>query len=737
MSGWCRQHSSISRPATRRGPRSCSRKRSTRHRPVASGPASSSSAARTPGSTSTGSERCASGQLPRRRATTSLSPGLASTLPGSPSIGAISAALRTTPPSQCGTRRPSLSSRQRPGTGETRPGTRMTRTRSSWRRGAYSHTTTSSSTRPWSRRTEAMSVHPGCHRVSGVDRRARRGRAAAGRARAEGSEARPPVGDRNGRALPRPRPGRQGGWDVPAALEALGPGTTETTSACASPSRSSARCWSKGRLPEGRNGGGPRARRFSRHSRSSAPSARRSGRSVRGRRPREAAAAYVRSRRAHAERATDRRARRRRQDEQGGRRHPGRRRPHRRGRPDPDLPQAGVRSRTELARKLAARAKCYGPAMAQAESDVVGREAELQVLAGFLDRSSALPGAFLLEGEAGIGKTTLWRRGIELASARSYRVLSCSPSGSETQLSFAGLGDLLEDVLEDVLAPLPEPQRRALAVALLLEEPDGPPPDQLAVGRAFLGALRALAHDNHVALAVDDIQWLDRSSALVLEFALRRLREERVAALFGLRSSHGQAALGLERALPEGRLQRLAVRSAQSRRYPSPAERAVRTRALASEAAPAPRALGWQSILRPRAWARVRARDHRARSRRVSPGDTRDARRGEARGSSSQDTYRPARRIGLGAADPRARQPRGRRDREQWLEAALEAHVIELDENRIRFSHPLLSSAVYGTASAAEKRALHRRLAGLVADPEDRARHMALATDGARRRGRS
>ena len=197
--------------------------------------------------------------------------------------------------------------------------------------------------------------------------------------------------------------------------------------------------------------------------------------------------------------------------------------------------------------------------MAQAESEVVGREADLRALTGFLDRSSALPGAFLLEGEAGIGKTTLWRRGIELASQRSYRVLACSPSGSETQLSFAGLGDLLEDVLEDVLTPLPEPQRRALAIALLLEESDGPPPDQLAVARAFLGALRALAHDNHVALAVDDVQWLDPSSAFVLEFALRRLREERVAALFGLRSSQDRAALGLERALPEGRLQRLVV----------------------------------------------------------------------------------------------------------------------------------------------------------------------------------
>ena len=171
--------------------------------------------------------------------------------------------------------------------------------------------------------------------------------------------------------------------------------------------------------------------------------------------------------------------------------------------------------------------------MAHVEGEVVGREAELEALAAFLDGSSDIPGAFLLEGEAGIGKTTLWRRGIELAAARSYRVLSCGPSGSETQLSFAGLGDLLRDVLDEVLTPLPEPQRRALAIALLLEDTNGPPPDQLAVALAFLGALRALALHSQVVVAVDDVQWLDRSSAFVLEFALRRLREERVVALFG------------------------------------------------------------------------------------------------------------------------------------------------------------------------------------------------------------
>ena len=125
--------------------------------------------------------------------------------------------------------------------------------------------------------------------------------------------------------------------------------------------------------------------------------------------------------------------------------------------------------------------------MDSSDRDVVGREVEIAALNDFLERPPNLPGVLLLEGEAGIGKTTLWRRGVELASERSYRVLSCSPSGSEAQLSFVALGDLLEDTVDEVLGVLPTPQANALAVALLVSESDGPPPDQRAIALAFLG----------------------------------------------------------------------------------------------------------------------------------------------------------------------------------------------------------------------------------------------------------
>src|SRR5262249_14266739 len=115
-------------------------------------------------------------------------------------------------------------------------------------------------------------------------------------------------------------------------------------------------------------------------------------------------------------------------------------------------------------------------------TEIVGREGELAGILDFLAGSA--PGALLLEGDAGIGKATLWRARARLASVRGYTVLSCRPASHETPLSFAGLADLVAPVLDTLRADLPGPQRRALEVALLLRDPSGPPPDERAVGAA-------------------------------------------------------------------------------------------------------------------------------------------------------------------------------------------------------------------------------------------------------------
>jgi DNA polymerase III delta prime subunit len=166
---------------------------------------------------------------------------------------------------------------------------------------------------------------------------------------------------------------------------------------------------------------------------------------------------------------------------------------------------------------------------------VVGRAAELDVVDAFLASLDDGPARLLVEGEPGIGKTTVWQAASSRARERGYRILTSRPGPSETRLTFAGLGDFLSGVDDDALEALPAPQRRALRVALLRDDPDGPAPEQREVSTAFLGMLRALAAETSVLVAVDDLQWLDRPSRRVLEFAVRRLESERVGVLAAAR----------------------------------------------------------------------------------------------------------------------------------------------------------------------------------------------------------
>jgi hypothetical protein len=102
---------------------------------------------------------------------------------------------------------------------------------------------------------------------------------------------------------------------------------------------------------------------------------------------------------------------------------------------------------------------------------------------------------------------------------------------AEASLSFTGLSDLLASVFADVASSLAPLRRRALEVALLLAEPAEKAPDPHAIGLALLDVLRALAERGPVVVALDDVQWLDASSAGVLQIALRRLRSEPIGVL--------------------------------------------------------------------------------------------------------------------------------------------------------------------------------------------------------------
>ena len=196
--------------------------------------------------------------------------------------------------------------------------------------------------------------------------------------------------------------------------------------------------------------------------------------------------------------------------------------------------------------------------MAAAAPDrLIGRERELGEIESFLSRAG--PATLVLEGEPGIGKTAIWSAGVDAAVRQGLRVLRARPSESEAAFAFVALGDLLGDALTETLAALPAPQRRALETALLLGDPDLAPLDERAVAAAVLGALRVLAGAGPLLVAIDDLQWLDTSSAAALEFAVRRLRDEPLRLLLTRRLSAGHVSPELELAVGNERVERLDV----------------------------------------------------------------------------------------------------------------------------------------------------------------------------------
>jgi Cdc6-like AAA superfamily ATPase len=134
-------------------------------------------------------------------------------------------------------------------------------------------------------------------------------------------------------------------------------------------------------------------------------------------------------------------------------------------------------------------------------ADVVGRDAELRTTARFLDSLAGQPQALLLEGEPGIGKTTLWLAAVEQARQHGFRVLLCRPSAAEAQLSYASLADLLADVGDPVLESLPQPQRRAIDFVLLRADAEPAVADYRATGAALLSVVERLADEKPVLLA--------------------------------------------------------------------------------------------------------------------------------------------------------------------------------------------------------------------------------------------
>ena len=189
--------------------------------------------------------------------------------------------------------------------------------------------------------------------------------------------------------------------------------------------------------------------------------------------------------------------------------------------------------------------------MSGPSSTIVGRDHELHDVSAFLDRVEDGPGALVLEGSRGIGKTTLWLAGVGEAASRGYRVLQSRGAESEARLSYAALGDLLGEAPNALLAGMPTPLRQALDAALFRAEAPGGSVDQRAVSLSAAYALRALATDAPLIVAIDDLQWIDGPSTRVLSFVLRRLADERIGVLASVRHGSGSAGdpVDLDRAM--------------------------------------------------------------------------------------------------------------------------------------------------------------------------------------------
>ncbi|MBV9943148.1 MAG: AAA family ATPase [Solirubrobacterales bacterium] len=341
------------------------------------------------------------------------------------------------------------------------------------------------------------------------------------------------------------------------------------------------------------------------------------------------------------------------------------------------------------------------------------------MLAQARDGQSAV---LVVRGEPGIGKTALLRYAARQAAG--LRTAEVDGIQAEMELSFAGIHRLCAPIL-DRIEFLVEPQQHALRVAWGMASGDAP--DRFLVAVAVLNLLSATAEKRPLLCLVDDAQWLDAASLQALGFVARRLVAEPMAMIFSLREPITTQALdGLPQLSLQG-LDQLDARALLSRAAPGPLDDRVRDRIIA-ETGGNPLALIElsQTMSRseraggfaPPAGGDLVSQLQERYMRRISALPTTTQRlmllaAAEPLGDAAL-LWRAAERLSL---DPGALVP------------ATEAGLLDIDD-RVRFHHPLVRSAVYRAASIDERRRVHDALAE-VSDPElaaeRRAWHRALA----------
>jgi DNA-binding CsgD family transcriptional regulator len=345
---------------------------------------------------------------------------------------------------------------------------------------------------------------------------------------------------------------------------------------------------------------------------------------------------------------------------------------------------------------------------------LVGRAAELAQLHALIDAVRAGKGGTLVvAGLPGVGKSAL----LTAARPDDLRVLAVTGVQSEIDLPFAALTELLAPVTAGIDA-LPDVQRRALSAALSLG--DAQDVDRSAVLHATAELIKRLAAEEPLLLYIDDVQWLDPSSREVVGFIARRARRLGAGVLVA-RSLRGDPLDGWP-VLPTLTLDELARGDAL--------ELALATGVAPAVAEALVDALGGNPLALSQAPAEMTAAQRAGRAAlpaRLSAGERLHVAYG-ARVARLPEATRHALLL-AGASSDGASVP---------LAAALggmaafgpaeEDGLVTIDPQRVRFSHPVIRTAVYHGASPSARRDAHRELAAVLSEPE-RAWQLALAAE--------
>jgi DNA-binding CsgD family transcriptional regulator len=355
-----------------------------------------------------------------------------------------------------------------------------------------------------------------------------------------------------------------------------------------------------------------------------------------------------------------------------------------------------------------------------------GRASEREMLDRLLqDARGAQSAVLVIRGEPGVGKTALLRYCVQQASG--FRVVESVGIESEIELPFAGLHQLCGPLL-DRLDVLPDPQRDALRVAFGLSS--GDPPERFLVALAVLSLLAAAADERPLLWVIDDAQWFDRASAQTLGFVARRLLAESVALVFALREPSSDAELvGLPELMLKG-LDEEDARALLATAIPGRLDERVRDRIVAETRGnplallELPRGLTAAQLAGGFALPDAgslpdRLNDHYLRRLAELPEPTQQLMLLAAADSVGDATLirRAAQALGIEA---------------EAFASAEDAELLEIRAG-VRFRHPLVRSAVYRGATAADRRAAHAALADATdpeSDPDRRAWHAAHATTG-------